>query len=258
MKQKQFHSGQGDNIQGDKNIENITDDKIVNNNFNLSVKGWMTILFCLTLLGAAIVLKNHDNSLKTIDNKQYDILSSNQFLDNKLEERKLTYDEHYELGANYVDNLKDYDKAIYHFTKAIELDPESANAYFGRGTAYNCKGQNQNALRDLTKSIDLGMIDAYGNLAWVYFDQRDYISAYNNFLISIEYHPDDALSYCGASISLYLLNYVKEAKKMYVQAIDLDNRYNGNFGSLQSDFIFTDRQLQAIKSLYSELKQNAY
>ena len=57
-----------------------------------------------------------------------------------------TAEEYAEMGANLVDNNKDYDGAIENFDKAIDHDSTLAIAYFGRGSTYNLKGMQTRAI----------------------------------------------------------------------------------------------------------------
>ena len=163
-----------------------------------------------------------------------------------------TAQEYAEIGANLVDNNKDYDGAIENFNKAIELDSTLATAYFGRGTTYNIKGMQTRAIEDLQKSIELDFTSAYGNLGWTYFDIGDYAAALENFDADCHYRPN-ALSEAGAAMSYFVSNNTDSAKARYDKAIEMDPRYNGNFGALTSDVIFNERQLRTLNSLYSTL-----
>ena len=64
----------------------------------------------------------------------------------------------------------DNDKAIANYTKAIEIYPEFANAYYNRGMAWYDKGDYDKAIADYTKAleIDRKLANAYNNrgLAW--------------------------------------------------------------------------------------------
>ncbi len=247
----QKHSGQGDNILGSKNVENIGDDKIVTNHFHISLKGWIVITVCLTAFLIAILAGSSNDSYPESDV----ILSAeNAFIDSEVETG--SYEYYLEKGAHLVNNEKNYTMAIQYFSKAIGMDPNRPEAYYGRGTAYNLTGQTQKSIQDLSEAAELGGADAYGNLAWAYFDQGDYYSSYQYFLLDLETpklsNSDIAHSYCGAAICLYLLNYVDEAKTMYLNAIGLDPRYDGNFGALDSDYLINARQMKAIKSLHAE------
>ncbi|MFC2024283.1 tetratricopeptide repeat protein [Chloroflexota bacterium] len=65
---------------------------------------------------------------------------------------------------------RQYDLAIDDCNKAIELDPNLAEAYVIRGWAYNEKGQYDLAMPDHNKAIELdpNLADAYLHRAWVY------------------------------------------------------------------------------------------
>jgi tetratricopeptide (TPR) repeat protein len=49
----------------------------------------------------------------------------------------------------------DNDRAIADYNKAIELDPKHAVAYYNRGIAYSDKGDNDHAIADFRKSLEL-------------------------------------------------------------------------------------------------------
>ena len=52
--------------------------------------------------------------------------------------------------------LGQYQTAINDYTKAIQLDPDYANAYINRGSAYSSLSKNQDAINDYTKAIQIG------------------------------------------------------------------------------------------------------
>ena len=58
------------------------------------------------------------------------------------------------LGLAHYDK-GEYDLAIAEYTKAIELDPENAVAYNGRGDVYYDKGELALAIADYTQAIKL-------------------------------------------------------------------------------------------------------
>jgi tetratricopeptide (TPR) repeat protein len=81
-------------------------------------------------------------------------------------------------GDDYLDEFAaglgaeergDYDDAIRHFTKAIELDPRSFSSYYGRGNSWYAKGDYDRAIADYTKAIELNSryVAAYYDLAWL-------------------------------------------------------------------------------------------
>ena len=63
-------------------------------------------------------------------------------------------DAYHERGKAYL-RKGDNDRAIADFDRAIQLDPESANTYNDRGAAYAMKGDYDRAIADLDKAIQL-------------------------------------------------------------------------------------------------------
>ena len=58
-------------------------------------------------------------------------------------------------SGNAKNYLKDYYGAIADYTKAIELDPDDASAYYNRGVAKNYLKDYYGAIADYTKAISL-------------------------------------------------------------------------------------------------------
>ena len=61
-----------------------------------------------------------------------------------------------------MENAGKYQEAIEAYTKAIELDPKYAVAYYGRGLIYVVLGDYRQAIRDYDKAIELDPKDADG------------------------------------------------------------------------------------------------
>ncbi|MGA2258790.1 MAG: protein kinase, partial [Thermoguttaceae bacterium] len=66
--------------------------------------------------------------------------------------------------------LKQWDKALADFSKAIELDPKDANTWNSRGLAYNELKQGDKARADYSKAIELDpkYALAWNNRGWAY------------------------------------------------------------------------------------------
>ena len=65
-------------------------------------------------------------------------------------------EEHHRKAAEYLDESQ-LDEAIAEFTKAIDLDPNLAEAYAGRALAYTALDRDQEAERDIDKAVELGL-----------------------------------------------------------------------------------------------------
>ena len=89
------------------------------------------------------------------------------------------WQEQYDLGVRYLSE-GNYEEAILAFTAAIEIDPNRAEAYVGRGDAYVASGETEENLAaaqaDYEKAIELDetYAEAWLGLADVYIRQGDY------------------------------------------------------------------------------------
>ena len=134
-----------------------------------------------------------------------------------------------------------YEKAIEYFTKAIELKPDYAEAYFNRGLAYFKTGSYYNrepyekAIQDFTKAIELkpDFVDAYYHrgLAYIQFVHyyrkpfsQDVIDkfnkAVNDFNKVLELDPNYALAYAGLGNAYYRYGEWVKANDFYDKALE--------------------------------------
>ena len=83
---------------------------------------------------------------------------------------------HFKKGHSYQEKGQ-WDKAIAEYNKAIELNPEYAEAYYNRGLAHYHKGQYDQAISDYNKAIEINPEYAvvYHNRgsAYIKLDQSD-------------------------------------------------------------------------------------
>lgn len=89
---------------------------------------------------------------------------------------QLTWQEQYDLGMRYLSE-GNYEEAVIAFTAAIEIEPNRAEAYVGRGDAYIKSSEAEEnlslAIKDYEQAIELdeANADAYLGLADVYIRQ---------------------------------------------------------------------------------------
>ena len=79
--------------------------------------------------------------------------------------------------------MAQYDRAIADFTRAIRLEPNDADAYYGRGTALGEKGEHDNAIADFTQAIRLKPEngDAYYRRGVAFESKREHDKAIADF-----------------------------------------------------------------------------
>jgi tetratricopeptide (TPR) repeat protein len=109
-------------------------------------------------------------------------------------------------GAAYLDRGRTYllqddnDRAIADFTKAIELDPEGASAYNHRGIAYTSKLDFDSALADFDKAIQFDPLlnNAHYNRGLAFAGKGDEARARADFAIEKQLFPSES----GGSINV--------------------------------------------------------
>jgi tetratricopeptide (TPR) repeat protein len=101
--------------------------------------------------------------------------------------------------AGMVKSEKGDDKAaIDSFTEAINLDGNSAEAYYRRGISKYRRGDKPGAVADYSEAIKLNpdYTNAYYNRASIrFFDLNDYAGAVADYTEALRLNPNDALSY---------------------------------------------------------------
>ncbi|HKJ85735.1 MAG TPA: tetratricopeptide repeat protein, partial [Spirochaetia bacterium] len=96
----------------------------------------------------------------------------------------------------------DPDRALSDYSRAIELDPEFALAYFARARIYRGAGDPRAAVRDYDAAIarDPGLVQAYRERGEVRMWDLGDKDGVDDFLMAYELDPDDlrtALAYAG-------------------------------------------------------------
>ena len=92
-------------------------------------------------------------------------------------------------------NQKDFNGAKNVFDEAVKLNPDNAQAYFGRGTSYNSLEQYELGIQDLSKAIEINPnihSNAYNNRGWTYYCMKNYQQAIKDFEKALEITPNHA------------------------------------------------------------------
>ena len=129
---------------------------------------------------------------------------------------------YYNRGAAYS-SKGDFERGIDDFNKAIDLDPDNANAYYNRGSAYSGKGDFERGIDDFNKAIDLNpnYADAYNNRGNAYTGKGDYDRAIADFNKAIDLDPDNAIAYTNSGLVYEKQGDIARAIDDYTQAIQL-------------------------------------
>ena len=93
------------------------------------------------------------------------------------------------------------DHGIADYSKAIEINPRYANAYFNRGRACEAKGDHVCAIADFTKAIEITPLnaDAYYNRGLAHRANGEIGYAIADYTKAIEINPRRAAAYNSRS-----------------------------------------------------------
>ena len=123
--------------------------------------------------------------------------------------------------------LEQYERAIEDYDKAIELDPNDAVPYYIRGNAYYYLKQYERAIEDSDKAIGLDPNDAYAYYirGVAYANLKQYERAIEDFDKAIARDPNDASAYYKRGNAYDELNQHERAIEDYGKAIARDPNF---------------------------------
>jgi tetratricopeptide (TPR) repeat protein len=129
-------------------------------------------------------------------------------------------------GVVYCDRLREYDKALDDFNKVIELDPRWAGAWTNRGNAYKGLHQYDKAFADFNKAIALNpkYAGAWNSRGVAYIDLHQHDKAHTDFTKAIELNPKYALAWTNRGVAYNGLHRHDKALTDLNKAIALDPR----------------------------------
>jgi tetratricopeptide (TPR) repeat protein len=124
----------------------------------------------------------------------------------------------------YHNALGQYAQAIPDCTRAIVLNPTFALAYVIRGMAYRQSGEAQKAISDLSKALELNPTMAEGFIARgsVYDVLEQYAKAISDYTKAIELNPKAAQAYFNRGIACVKSGQTPRAISDFTKVIDLE------------------------------------
>ena len=111
----------------------------------------------------------------------------------------------YNNRGNAYSRMNDLDCAIEDYNKVLALEPNYAPAYNNRGSSYHDKGDLDRAIEDYNKALALqpDYAAAYANRGTAYYDKGDLERAIQDFNKALELEPGLASAYLGRA-NVYL------------------------------------------------------
>ncbi|MYA68721.1 tetratricopeptide repeat protein [Candidatus Poribacteria bacterium] len=157
--------------------------------------------------------------------------------------RAIELDPEYAEAYNYRGfahlNNGDIDKAIADYVKATDIDQELTEAYKDRATAYLANSDFDKAIADYTKAIQLDPDDTniYNYRGFAYFRNSEVDKAIDDLSIAIQLKPDSAGAYYTRGIVQLSLQNWEEAKTDLKTAannqLDVATEFQQSYGSVE-------------------------
>ncbi|MGD0813697.1 MAG: tetratricopeptide repeat protein [Verrucomicrobiota bacterium] len=173
---------------------------------------------------------------------------------------------HVNLGAELV-KKGNVDEAIFHYRKALEINPKNAQACFNLGNSLRKKGNMDEAITQYRTALEINphYAQACNNLGTLFFQEERLQDAINQFQKALEIQPDYAEAHYNLGLALHTEGRLDEAIAHYEKALQVqpnyaECRYNlGNVFDQQGRLDEARAQFQEalrIKPGYAEAEEN--
>ena len=246
--------------------------------------------FILGKLGASLeeisrtinlLASDKDDTYSSHPNKTKRLVAIRKGYDNALGNTPVVYEtktkkqtaEEYFYRALVNELNSNYDKAIYDYNNAIEIDPFYFNAYYRRALSKKEKKNYFGAIADLTKITDLNssLSKPYEEIAQIYYLIGDYRSACNFYSLAIEQSKSSTknihdpttfeeseiyLTFYNRSLSYIKLKMFEEALSDLISVNDLMPNYSNAYFQISTINIRLENYKEALKYLDKSIKLN--
>ncbi len=164
---------------------------------------------------------------------------------------------YFNLGIVYK-NLKEYEKAIEYYQKAIEMDEKWAVPYNNLGIVYKNLKEYEKAIEYYQKAIEMDEKWAYpyNNLGNVYVDLKEYEKAIEYYQKAIEMDEKYAVPYNNLGIVYANLKEYEKAIEYYQKAIEMDDSDKNDIDIIESTITELLKSKKAKESYLVELEES--
>ncbi len=134
-------------------------------------------------------------------------------------------------NARHALTLKDYPLAVVHASKAIEFNPQNAQALNYRAIAYNRMAQYNNAVNDASAALGLapGNAAALQTRSWAFAQQKQYKQALDDAEDTLKTDPRNPFAYQNKAFALAGLGDRAGAIDALRLSASLDARFKGQY-----------------------------
>jgi len=164
----------------------------------------------------------------------------------------------------YLESSKEYFRrgnlslAISDLTKAIEINPDYADAYNNRGFVYIQQGNLPQAISDFNKAIEINpnFADAYSNRGSVYGMQGNLTQAIFDYNKAIEINPNYAAAYYNRGLFVGMQGNFTQSVSDFTKAIEINPNYAAAYNNRGFVYIKQGNLPQAISDLTKAIEIN--
>jgi adenylate cyclase len=124
--------------------------------------------------------------------------------------------------------MRKYDEAIVEGKKAIQLDPNSADAHGTLGNVFQLANMPHEAIPILKRAIRLNPYPPsryFHNLAWCYNQMKKYEEAITAAKKAIHIEPDDYIAHLALIYSYSLLDRKEEARSHVTEVLRINPKF---------------------------------
>lgn len=184
--------------------------------------------FCLTLLCSCYYHKDNSDDKKIVQKRR--IAAAAECI---------------ERGDNFY-AAQEYDLATLEYSRALDLTPDNATAYYYRGWSRAYIKLYNEAIQDFSMTIKLSPDDAAGyySRGWAYAKLKNYDNAILDCSKSIELSPTDYMAYYTRAIAYARLKQYSKAVQDYFKAIEV-----------KPDYVIAYRNVLEVSLISRSLKQ---
>jgi len=135
-------------------------------------------------------------------------------------------DAHYNLGVAYGEKGM-YDEEIAEYKKALEINPNDAAAHYNLGAAYRRKGMYDAAIAEYKKALEINpeFAMAHANLGGAYADKGMYDKAIVACTRAIQINPDNIYAHNNLGGAYYGKGMYDAAIAEYKKALEINPSY---------------------------------
>ncbi len=161
-------------------------------------------------------------------------------------------------AGNLYLKAKRYQEALTVFEQALQLDPDDAVAYNGKGLAFFELKRYQEALAAFEQAVVLNpkFVHAYGNKGMALYELKRYQEALPALVKAIQLDSTNAVVYNGKGLVLDEFERHEEALFAYERAIELNPKFANAYGNKGMALYKLQRYQEALPAIERAIQLN--